>query len=174
MLASTSRISICEAWHLSYLQHSRKRYVDLNHLLQKRPSKIYCYNYYTLRHLFSHPSLFPFTLTRLDVKCFWEIILHLLRCPIVVHFPFEWVRAELLLQTIFTHHILHIPSHSQMIYWQYVQSQKEHIGLERAGIPTEVARVVGFLASGFSSYMTGANMVVDGGASTMCPLTVPL
>lgn len=45
------------------------------------------------------------------------------------------------------------------------QSQKEHIGLERAGMPTEVARVVGFLASGFSSYMTGSNMVVDGGAS---------
>ena len=55
-----------------------------------------------------------------------------------------------------------------------VQAQKEHIGLERAGIPTEVARVAGFLASGFSSYMTGSNMVVDGGASVMCPLTVPI
>ncbi len=45
------------------------------------------------------------------------------------------------------------------------QSQKEHIGLERSGLPTEVARVAGFLASGFSSYMTGSNMIVDGGAS---------
>lgn len=48
---------------------------------------------------------------------------------------------------------------------QSAQTQKEVIGLERAGQPIEVARVVGFLASGFSSYVTGANIVVDGGAS---------
>ena len=40
-----------------------------------------------------------------------------------------------------------------------------NIGLERAGMPIEVARVAGFLASGFSSYISGANLVVDGGAS---------
>lgn len=57
---------------------------------------------------------------------------------------------------------------------QSAEKQKEHIGLERAGLPTEVARVAGFLASGFSSYVTGANMVVDGGASVMCPLIVPI
>jgi NAD(P)-dependent dehydrogenase (short-subunit alcohol dehydrogenase family) len=52
--------------------------------------------------------------------------------------------------------------------------QKANIGLERAGLPEEVGRVAGFLASGFGSYITGANLVVDGGATTMCPLMVPM
>lgn len=57
---------------------------------------------------------------------------------------------------------------------QSKEVQKQIIGLERAGLPYEVARVAGFLASGFSSYMTGTNMVVDGGSSVMNPLTVPM
>jgi len=52
--------------------------------------------------------------------------------------------------------------------------QKAIIELERAGLPEEVGRVAGFLASGFSSYITGANLVVDRAASTMCPLMVPI
>ena len=47
-------------------------------------------------------------------------------------------------------------------------------GLERAGVPNEVARAVGFLASGFSSYVTGTNLVVDGGSSAMGSLMVPV
>lgn len=48
---------------------------------------------------------------------------------------------------------------------QEKEAQEKIIGLERAGKPQEVARVAGFLASGFSSYITGSNLVVDGGSS---------
>lgn len=57
---------------------------------------------------------------------------------------------------------------------QASESQKRGIGLERAGRPEEVARTVGFLASGFSSYITGAELRVDGGAGVMNPITVPV
>ncbi|KAI0842033.1 hypothetical protein F5Y06DRAFT_166558 [Hypoxylon sp. FL0890] len=57
---------------------------------------------------------------------------------------------------------------------QKPEAQRTTIGLERAGKPQEVARVAGFLASGFSSYITGANLIVDGGASVMNPLTIPI
>ncbi|RYP74598.1 hypothetical protein DL771_002864 [Monosporascus sp. 5C6A] len=48
---------------------------------------------------------------------------------------------------------------------QKPEVQRTTIGLERAGKAQEVARVAGFLASGFSSYVHGANIIVDGGAS---------
>lgn len=55
-----------------------------------------------------------------------------------------------------------------------LQTRKDMVGLERAGTPSEVAKVVGFLASDFSSYITGANLVVDGGTSVLNPLTLPI
>jgi len=45
------------------------------------------------------------------------------------------------------------------------QAVVEHIPLDRAGSPAEVARVVSFLASDRASYMTGATAEVDGGLS---------
>ncbi|KAH3989871.1 hypothetical protein HBH98_046670 [Parastagonospora nodorum] len=53
-------------------------------------------------------------------------------------------------------------------------AQRRLIGLERAGRPEEVARAVGFLASGFSSYITGSEIRVDGGAGVMNPIMVPV
>ncbi|KAB5551141.1 hypothetical protein GE09DRAFT_162735 [Coniochaeta sp. 2T2.1] len=57
---------------------------------------------------------------------------------------------------------------------QSKEAQGKTIGLGRSGRPQEVARVAGFLASGFSSYVTGANIVVDGGATVMNPLITPI
>ena len=69
---------------------------------------------------------------------------------------------------------------------QNAEHIKETIPLERPGEPEEVAKVVGFLASGFSSYVQGANIVIDGGkllvnalseclgATTVNPLSLPL
>jgi meso-butanediol dehydrogenase/(S,S)-butanediol dehydrogenase/diacetyl reductase len=46
---------------------------------------------------------------------------------------------------------------------------REHIPLGRAGEPEDVAACVLFLASDESAYVTGANLVVDGGWSTVLP-----
>jgi NAD(P)-dependent dehydrogenase (short-subunit alcohol dehydrogenase family) len=54
------------------------------------------------------------------------------------------------------------------------EAQRRTIGLERAGRPEEVGRAVGFLASGFSSYITGSEIRVDGGAGVMNPIMVPV
>lgn len=51
---------------------------------------------------------------------------------------------------------------------QNVEHIKKTVGLERSGEPDEVAKVVGFLASGFSSFVQGANIIVDGGKESMC------
>jgi NAD(P)-dependent dehydrogenase (short-subunit alcohol dehydrogenase family) len=58
----------------------------------------------------------------------------------------------------------HISFPGAVLLTPCLQMQQQTIGLERAGLPQEVGRVAGFLASGFGSYITGANLVVDGGA----------
>ncbi|KAF4553535.1 Isoepoxydon dehydrogenase patN-like protein [Elsinoe fawcettii] len=55
-----------------------------------------------------------------------------------------------------------------------VEEQGGKSGLGRKGRADEVARVAGFLASGFSSYVTGSNIVVDGGARAMGNVQVPI
>ncbi|KAF2200413.1 NAD(P)-binding protein [Delitschia confertaspora ATCC 74209] len=54
------------------------------------------------------------------------------------------------------------------------EKSKQVNGLDRPGRPEEIGRVAGFLASGFSSFMTGANLVVDGGASAVAGMNVPV
>jgi NAD(P)-dependent dehydrogenase (short-subunit alcohol dehydrogenase family) len=44
-----------------------------------------------------------------------------------------------------------------------------HIPLGRVGVPDDVVRAAVFLASDEAAYITGANLVVDGGWSTVLP-----
>jgi meso-butanediol dehydrogenase/(S,S)-butanediol dehydrogenase/diacetyl reductase len=44
-----------------------------------------------------------------------------------------------------------------------------HIPLVRVGEPEEVARCALFLASDDASYVTGANLLIDGGWSAVLP-----
>jgi meso-butanediol dehydrogenase / (S,S)-butanediol dehydrogenase / diacetyl reductase len=46
---------------------------------------------------------------------------------------------------------------------------RDHIPLGRVGEPDDVARCALFLASDDSSYMTAANLVLDGGWSSVLP-----
>ena len=47
----------------------------------------------------------------------------------------------------------------------YMAEIKKRIPMERIGSPSEVAGAVVFLASGASSYITGQNLIIDGGYS---------
>ena len=50
-----------------------------------------------------------------------------------------------------------------------LHSIREHIPLRRIGTPEDVARLALYLASDESSYMTGANLMLDGGWSCVLP-----
>jgi NAD(P)-dependent dehydrogenase (short-subunit alcohol dehydrogenase family) len=49
------------------------------------------------------------------------------------------------------------------ISWQDYRDEASQRPMGRIGTPDEIARATLFLASNDSSYMTGANLVVDGG-----------
>ncbi|KAG0710832.1 4-formylbenzenesulfonate dehydrogenase TsaC1/TsaC2 [Chionoecetes opilio] len=54
-------------------------------------------------------------------------------------------------------------------YAKFLEDCKETHAMGRAGEAGEVARAVVFLASDNSSFITGANLPIDGGRSVMCP-----
>ena len=61
-----------------------------------------------------------------------------------------------------TQHLFDDPEHP-------ISRIADHIPLGRPGLPEDVAHCALFLASDESSYVTGANLVVDGGWSTVLP-----
>ncbi|GGK30594.1 hypothetical protein GCM10010965_24350 [Caldalkalibacillus thermarum] len=46
---------------------------------------------------------------------------------------------------------------------KFVQAIKRHTALRRVGKPEEIANVIAFAASSEASYMTGSDLLVDGG-----------
>ncbi|XP_050328857.1 3-oxoacyl-[acyl-carrier-protein] reductase FabG-like [Bactrocera neohumeralis] len=59
---------------------------------------------------------------------------------------------------------------SEADYVKHVEHAKTMYPLGRAGEPKEVADVIIFLASDSSSFITGANLLIDGGKHTTCPI----
>jgi len=54
-------------------------------------------------------------------------------------------------------------------YAKFLERSKETHALGRPGEPEEVASTIAFLASDASSFITGANLPVDGGRHALCP-----
>ena len=59
----------------------------------------------------------------------------------------------------------HVASTSKFQEKQFVKNYKKKVPLKRLGNPEEVAHVITFVASDASSYITGSNILVDGGWS---------
>ena len=56
-----------------------------------------------------------------------------------------------------------------IIFFQFLERCQHTHALGRPGQPDEVARAIAFLAADDSSFITGANLPVDGGRHAMCP-----
>lgn len=54
-------------------------------------------------------------------------------------------------------------------YAKFLEHSKTTHPLGRVGQPEEVARTIAFLASDSSSFITGAQIAVDGGRHVACP-----
>jgi meso-butanediol dehydrogenase / (S,S)-butanediol dehydrogenase / diacetyl reductase len=46
---------------------------------------------------------------------------------------------------------------------RFVRAIQRNTALQRVGTPEEIANVIAFVASSEASYMTGADLLVDGG-----------
>ena len=57
----------------------------------------------------------------------------------------------------------HVPGHSNFQEKQFIKNYEKKVPLKRLGDPEEVANVITFMASDASSYITGSNILVDGG-----------
>jgi len=57
----------------------------------------------------------------------------------------------------------HVAGHSIFQENQFIKNYEKKVPLKRLGEPDEVANVITFIASDASSYITGSNVLVDGG-----------
>ena len=57
----------------------------------------------------------------------------------------------------------HVAGKSSFQSKQFVKNYQKRVPLKRLGDPEEIANVITFIASEASSYITGLNVVVDGG-----------
>ena len=57
----------------------------------------------------------------------------------------------------------HVAGKSSVQESQFVKNYEKKVPLKRLGNPEEVANVVTFIASDAASYITGSNVIVDGG-----------
>jgi NAD(P)-dependent dehydrogenase (short-subunit alcohol dehydrogenase family) len=57
----------------------------------------------------------------------------------------------------------HVAGKSNLQEKQFIKNYEKKVPLKRLGSPDEVADVITFMASRASSYITGSNVIVDGG-----------